>query len=166
VTAPIEVPGDHEAVAGVVALAGTDDDRTGGSQRDQQFGRSSPGVFHQHQARDAVLCATSRDAGRDAGEERQRSQGDRDRMNPQLRHEDAVDESGDRADSEAILAHLPSYTGFRRQLVRNRLAVSDMDGARREAEAIPDGQSWTGYRDIAAVLEYARDLADFEAVTV
>jgi len=51
----VEVTGDHEAVATVVALAAGDDDRAGDAHRLQQPRRSRTGVFHQHDAGHAVV---------------------------------------------------------------------------------------------------------------
>ncbi len=55
VAADFEVPGDDEAVAGVVAFAAEDDDRAVDAEPLQHVDATAAGVFHQHEAGDAVL---------------------------------------------------------------------------------------------------------------
>ena len=55
VAADFEVPGDDEAVAGVVAFAAEDDDRAVDAEPLQHIDAAAAGVLHQHQAGDAVL---------------------------------------------------------------------------------------------------------------
>ena len=54
----VEVPGQHEAVAGIIALPAADDDllpRRG--QLAEHVGRAAAGVFHQHQSRYTIFLA-------------------------------------------------------------------------------------------------------------
>jgi|SRR5215217_7006729 len=67
-------------------------------------------------------------------------------------------------DVEELLPHLPSYSGFQRQLIRNYLAADNFDRALVEADRIPDDQSWTGYREIAAKLAKRADTQGFFAL--
>ena len=53
--ANFEVAGDDEAVAGVVAFAAEDDDRAVDAEPLEHVDAAAAGVFHQHQAGDAVL---------------------------------------------------------------------------------------------------------------
>lgn len=68
----------------------------------------------------------------------------------------------DDADVSAVVGFLPSCSGFRRQLVLNRIAVGDLEGARAEADRVGEYR-WTGYRDIAAVLADGGDVPGFLA---
>src|SRR5262245_49599033 len=51
----VEVPGDDEAVATVVALATADHDRPADALGQEYRGGATAGVLHEHRARDAVL---------------------------------------------------------------------------------------------------------------
>ncbi len=55
VAAQVQMPGHDEPVAAVVAVAAADGDRARDSQTTQHVGRSATGVFHQHDARQAVV---------------------------------------------------------------------------------------------------------------
>ena len=72
VAADFEVAGDDEAVARVVAFAAQDDDRAVDAEPLQHVDAAAAGVFHQHQAGDAVLVdrAAIDRAALLAGEER------------------------------------------------------------------------------------------------
>ena len=55
VAAQVKMPGDDEAVAGVVPAAATDDDRPGDAQSAKHVGHAAAGVLHQHQPRETEL---------------------------------------------------------------------------------------------------------------
>ncbi|RZS43575.1 hypothetical protein EV193_102555 [Herbihabitans rhizosphaerae] len=67
----------------------------------------------------------------------------------------------DDTDVDALIEHVPSYCGVRRQQVLNRLAAGDLAGARAAADLIADGRSWVGYRDIGTVLAERGDVDEF-----
>src|SRR5262245_25614636 len=63
----IEVAGDHQTVAAIVALAAADDDPPDNSERPQQIGTAATGVLHEFQAWQSQLANGSLLASADIG---------------------------------------------------------------------------------------------------
>ncbi|NEW38207.1 hypothetical protein GV794_18580 [Nocardia cyriacigeorgica] len=66
-------------------------------------------------------------------------------------------------DVEDLAPFLPTWCGYRRQLVLNRLAAGDLAGARASAAELEDEYRWRAYRDIGAELAVRGDATGFFA---
>lgn len=66
-------------------------------------------------------------------------------------------------ESDDLVPFLPAWSGFRRQLVLNRIAAGDLDGARSLAAGLDDEHRWRAYRDIGAALAARGDAPGFFA---
>ncbi|MBF6100929.1 hypothetical protein IU510_23055 [Nocardia cyriacigeorgica] len=64
-------------------------------------------------------------------------------------------------EADDLAPFLPAWSGFRRQLVLNRIAAGDLDGARSLAAGLDDEHRWRAYRDIGAELAARGDAPGF-----
>ena len=64
VAADFQMAGDHEAVAGVVALAAEDGHWSVDAEPLEHVDAAAAGIFHEHDARDAELCRWRGDRAR------------------------------------------------------------------------------------------------------